>query len=92
MTQDLKEAITDVDVVVGITFVSMTQGATEEDMKKKLAEFMPYQINSEQKMMPYSCTVFRHIVERKSPTRSLMVHSPMSLIKQRTGCTLRRHS
>lgn len=60
MTQNLKEAMTDADVVVGITFVSMTRGATEEDLKKKLADFMPYQINSDAMSFAKDDAIFMH--------------------------------
>ena len=60
MTQNLREAMTDADVVVGITFVSMTRGATEEDLKKKLADFMPYQINSDAMSFAKDDAIFMH--------------------------------
>ncbi len=48
VTHDLKQAMTDVDIVVGITFISMTRAGMTEDAKaKKLKDFMPYQIDSE---------------------------------------------
>lgn len=48
VTHNLKQAMTDVDVVVGITFISMARvGMTEDAKAKKLKDFMPYQINSE---------------------------------------------
>jgi len=82
MTQDLREAITDVDVVVGITFVSMTRGATENDMKKKLTDFMPYQINSEVMSWANDEAIFMHCLpaHRGEEVTNEVIDGPQSFV------------
>lgn len=82
MTQDLRDAITDVDVVVGITFVSMTRGATEDDMKKKLADFMPYQINSEVMSWAEDEAIFMHCLpaHRGEEVTNEVIDGPQSFV------------
>ena len=82
MTQNLNEAITDADVVVGITFVSMTRGATEEDMKRKLAEFMPYQINPEVMSWAKDDAIFMHCLpaHRGEEVTNEVIDGPQSFV------------
>ena len=82
MTQDLKEAVTDADAVVGITFVSMTRGATEDDMKKKLAEFMPYQINAEVMSWGKDDAIYMHCLpaHRGEEVTNEVIDGPQSFV------------
>jgi ornithine carbamoyltransferase len=82
MTQDLKEAMNDADVVVGITFVSMTRGATEEDMKKKLKDFMPYQINSKAMSWAKDDAIYMHCLpaHRGEEVTSEVLDGPQSFV------------
>ncbi len=82
LTHDLKDAITDADVVVGITFVSMTRGATEEDMKKKLADFMPYQINAEVMSWAKNDAIYMHCLpaHRGEEVTDEVIDGPQSFV------------
>jgi ornithine carbamoyltransferase len=82
MTQDLKEAMTGADVVVGITFVSMTRGATEEDMKRKLKDFMPYQINSKAMSWAEDDAIYMHCLpaHRGEEVTSEVLDGPQSFV------------
>ncbi len=82
MTHDLKEAMTDADVVVSITFVSMTRGATEEDLKRKLKDFMPYQINSKAMSWAKDDAIYMHCLpaHRGEEVTSEVIDGPQSFV------------
>ncbi|MHA1734802.1 MAG: ornithine carbamoyltransferase [Candidatus Thorarchaeota archaeon] len=82
MTQDLREAITDADIVVGITFVSMTRGGDEEENRRKLKDFMPYQINSEVMSWAKKDAIYMHCLpaHRGEEVTDEVIEGPRSFV------------
>ncbi len=60
----------------------MTRGATEDDMKKKLADFMPYQINSEAMGWAKDDAIFMHCLpaHRGEEVTDDVIDGPQSFV------------
>ncbi len=61
ITHNLRTAMSGVDIVVGVTFTSMQRTKVSEDEnRKKLADFMPFQINADVMSWAKQDAVFMH--------------------------------
>ncbi len=83
VTHDLREAMTDVDIVVGITFTSMQRKEMSSAQKlKKLKDFMPYQINSEVMSWAKDDAIFMHCLpaHRGEEVTDEVIDSPQSVV------------
>ena len=61
VTHDLRTAMSGADIVVGVTFTSMQRTKVSEDeTRKKLADFMPFQINADVMSWAKQDAVFMH--------------------------------
>jgi len=61
ITHDLRAAVSGADIVAGVTFTSMQRTAVpEEETRRKLADFMPFQINGDVMSWAKQDAVFMH--------------------------------